>query len=194
MASPPVHSRAPSTPADDPGLAVWRDHTFLQMLAEGFRFVAKIVRSGDPLDLGRLSEGVAIHRAFVVDLHQRRLAVFERVLGGLAGNPYANGIEECHRAQASAERASAELEDEVQRLKSGDSGMREALSARLEHEAQRWSVHFHREADELFPGLDRRSGEERRALATGLTPIWNGSAAVEERLTSWTSRLGPSSD
>lgn len=191
----PVESKEESAPGKDPVLNLRRDHTYLEMLAEGFRRLAQSLEEDLAVGRERLAEGLEIHRRFLIETHHRKEQALDHVLEGLPGRPYARALADCRTEHERAARAGEELGTLADRLSSGGAAARTALARALRAEADRWMAHLRHEEEEIYAKVHEQIPREAvDALATEIHAIRGETAALEEKLLSWTSAWGPASD
>jgi hemerythrin-like domain-containing protein len=184
-----------SAAAHDPVLNLRRDHTLLQMLAEGFHRMATEIRTGGKLDLERLEEGVRLHEQFLVGTHHRKEELLDEELARSGDTKYSRLLDTCRKEHTAARTADEKIRALFDRLKGGENAVANELADTLDKEADRWTQHLRHEEDQLYSTLHLELPRELRTdLSTEMRKIRGETAALEERLTSWTSRWGPASD
>ena len=185
----------PSASEPDPVLLLRRDHTLLEMLAEGFRQVGRTLASAGEVPFARLREAAEIHRLFLIETHHRREEVLERALAPLAGQPFRAELDRCRAEHLQGHRASERLRGLLERWEHADRAARRELGDALVQEAHRWMEHHRWEEEHFYAAVhDRISPELAAQIGTDMRSIRRAMGGVEERLISWTSALGPSSD
>jgi hemerythrin-like domain-containing protein len=190
-----VDSQQDSAPAKDPVLNLRRDHTYLEMLAEAFRRLAQSLRDGKPTDPEKVREGIELHRRFLTETHYHKEELLDRELAKLPGQPFRKTLAECEGEHAAGRKAAATFARELDEMLGGDKEAARSLAGHLEREADRWIRHMHHEEEDLYARLqDRIPAASADVIATGMRKIRADSAALEERLVSWTSSFGASSD
>jgi hemerythrin-like domain-containing protein len=191
----PDRSDVDSPAARDPVLSLRRDHTLLEMLAEGFHQVARNLATGSEVAADRIREGLEVHRLFLIETHHRREKILEEALAQLPGAPYAAELERCRTEHEAGRRAAEGFEGDVARLGAGDRSAGTVLAAAMDREALRWMEHHRWEEEHFYPAVhDRIPRELSDRIGEAMRSVRNQMGGVEERLVSWTSSLGPSSD
>ncbi len=195
----PTHKKIPevagTTLATDPVLNLRRDDTLFTMLAEGFHRAAGLLRSGRPIDRKIIAESVALHRAFVVELHHRKEQILAEAVREGPAHASDPVLEGCRRNYERGRRGAVRIERDFDRWAAGTPGAGRRLAEDLDREADRWLRHLRREEALLYPRLvEELPARASRELAEKLGGVRADAAALEERLSSWTSQWGPSSD
>jgi hemerythrin-like domain-containing protein len=194
-AEPVPESKEETAPGKDPVLNLRRDHTLLEMLAEGFRRLASSLEQGAAVDAKRISEGLEIHRLFLVETHHKKEQALDRELGRLPDRPFEKAVAACEREHAAAQRAAKGFESDLAKLEQGDAAARARLRTALVAEADRFMRHARQEEEEIYAKLQGRLPEAvAESVGHEIQKLRASSSAIEERLTSWTSRWGPASD
>lgn len=186
---------AGETVANDPTLNLRRDDTLFTMLAEGFHRAAAGLRSDARIERKVISESVDLHRLFIVELHHRKEQVLAAAVKEGPGHTPEAALVECRRSYEGARRAAARLQRDFDRWVAGTPGAARRLAGDMDQEADRWLRHLRHEEALLYPQLSKElPARASRALAEELHKVHADAAALEERVSSWTSRWGPSSD
>jgi hemerythrin-like domain-containing protein len=184
-----------SAAAHDPVLNLRRDHTLLQMLGEAYHRLATELRAGGTFDRERVEEGIRLHDQFLIETHHRKEELLDQHLDRSGGRKYSKALDECRREHEAARRAAEKIHREFDRAVRGEEGAVQSLAYAMEGEADRWMNHLRREEEQLYGSLHLEIPRDLRTeLSNSMRRIRMDTAALEERLTSWTSRWGPASD
>lgn len=192
--APPAAAAPPTTATDDPIVAVFREHTDLQVLAARLQEVAAQLERKERVSAADAVEGVEVHRRFVVDVHLRREAAIAAAVRPLAPAGVVRALERCpaeHDASAAFEAEARRLLAESPLSAEG----RRRLAAVLRREADRLVEHHREEDESIYRPLHRHlTPEQLRTLAPIARDFAGAAAAAQERLSAWSSRVHASAD
>jgi hemerythrin-like domain-containing protein len=181
--------------AEDPVLQLRRDHTYLELLAQGFHSLADELELNHSVAPARIREGIELHRHMLIEVHQRKEQLLAEALNRIPGRPYDAALREWAAEHAEALKSSGRLTELSAKLESGDRGATKLLSGELRRESDRWTHHLYREEEQVYHDLrDRIPAATSASITEGLNAIARDASALEARLTSWTSSWGASSD
>ena len=191
--SRPTAAPPPPT-SEDPIVAVFREHTDLQVLAARLHEVAASLERPDRAPATDAAEGVEVHRRFVLEVHLPREAAIAAALHGAAPPEVTRALERCraeHEASIAFGRDARRLLAESPLSADG----RRQLIALLRSEADRLVEH-HREEDETIyrPMHHRLLPDQLARLQASARELAGAAAAAQERLSAWSSRLHASAD
>ncbi|MHB8351505.1 MAG: hypothetical protein ACYDFT_02260 [Thermoplasmata archaeon] len=186
---------AAETLANDPVLNLRRDDTLFTMLAEGFHRAAAALRAGSRIERNVIAESVDLHRLFIVDLHHRKEQFLAAAVKEGPSHVQEPALAQCRRSYDGARRSAVRLQRDFDRWVAGTPGAGRRLAGDMDQEADRWLRHLRHEEALLYPQLSKElPARASRLLADQLSQVRADAAALEERVSSWTSRWGPSSD
>lgn len=190
-----VDSMEESAPAKDPVLNLRRDHTYLQMLAEGFHRLAEALRSGRAPPKERVAEAVSLHRMFVLETHLKKERLLDAALAKVEGAPLRAALADFEREYARGAEAAATFDRALERLGHEGGSAAKELADALDHEADHWMRLLQQKEETIYPKVSELlSHAAVEELGQEMRAVQKASAALEERLTSWTSVGGSASD
>lgn len=178
--------------SDDPFVALYEEHTQLQVLAERFRQVADALDRGEALARRDLAEGAEVYRRFLVEVHQRREALLAEVIRPTADAATRAALDRCATEHAAADRFLS-----VVSSASAPSSPSETkrLAAAIRKEADRFVEHHRSEQEQLYHRLRAETPPATlQKLRRAFAPLTGEAGAAETRLSAWASHANPSAD
>jgi hypothetical protein len=185
--------RSPSS-SDDPFAPLFAEHTELQVLAERMREVAASMERGESLAWDDVVEGLEVHRAFLIDLHERREEMVAEALKGLGGTAVQTALSGCRREHKASQRFQEAVRPKLSpSVRSNVVG--KSVAAMFRTEADRMVEHHRAESERIYrPVRPSVPAEVRRALWKSYRSLDRDRGAAEARLSAWASKAHGSAD
>lgn len=189
-----ARSPAAAPASDDPIVAVFREHTDLQVLATRLHEVAAQLERKERSSTADATEGLEVHHRFVALVHHRRESAIAAAVRASAPPEVGRALDRC----GAVHDASVAFEEEARRLLA-ESPLsvegRKRLVQALRKEGDRLVDH-HREEDEtIYRPIHRLlTPEQKHKLAVITRELAGDAAAAQERLSAWSSRVHASAD
>lgn len=174
---------------------IHRGHTILELLAGGMEQLADRLDHGALQSRGDIEEGVSLHTDFLVGVLHRKEAMLSEAAAKIRGNPFRLGLAQCARQHARGAKAARDMATALTSVRPGDRVAARRLASLLRTETHRMLDHHNREEEELYSRLPGRLTRETiQRLELEFQRIRSDSAALESRITAWSSRWNPASD
>jgi hypothetical protein len=190
------HGPAKDAPAggEDPIVTILNEHTELQVVAERFRQIADALERGESSARKDAAEGVAVHRRFLIGIHQRREALLAAELGSSSVGAVKTGLARCATEHPSADRFQTDANACLQESPLSKATARR-LAGLMRTEADRFVEHHRWETESIYqPVRGHLSKDAADRLKASMRALVGEAAAAQAALTAWTSHANPASD